>query len=97
MKHGLVAAEYALGSVAVERVPWNAADWVANGHDGPALRQLAGLNGTDTRLIGELLPDAPPSAPNARQSRSFTVPTDAARMLRFGEQNLFRDVTPSAA
>ncbi|GIJ24625.1 hypothetical protein [Micromonospora lutea] len=54
----LVAAEYALGSVDAERVPWYAADWLANGHDGPALRELAGLDGTDTGLIGELLPDA---------------------------------------
>ncbi|MFJ6198231.1 hypothetical protein [Micromonospora sp. NPDC092111] len=55
----LVAAEYVLGSVNVERVPWYAADWLAAGHDGTALSELAGLDGTDTRLIGELLPDAP--------------------------------------
>ncbi|MFJ8690546.1 hypothetical protein [Micromonospora wenchangensis] len=54
----LVAAEYVLGSMIVERMPWYAADWLADGHDGPALRELAGLDGTDTRLIGELFPAA---------------------------------------
>lgn len=51
----LVAAEYALDRVDVERVPWYAADWLAGVHDGPALRELAGLDGTDTRLIGAML------------------------------------------
>ncbi|MEU8298847.1 hypothetical protein AB0C04_16385 [Micromonospora sp. NPDC048909] len=54
----LVAVEYALGSADVERVPWCAADWLADGHDGPTLRELAGLDGTNPPLIGELLPAA---------------------------------------
>jgi hypothetical protein len=53
-----VAAEYALGNADIERVPWYAADWLADGYDGPALRELAGLNQTDPQLIRELQPIA---------------------------------------
>ncbi|BCJ57014.1 hypothetical protein [Micromonospora endophytica] len=44
----LVTAEHTLGNLDVERVPWYAADWLTTGHDGPALRELAGLDGTGT-------------------------------------------------
>jgi hypothetical protein len=54
----LVAAEYALGNVDIKRVPWYAADWLAAGHDGSALRELAGLDRTEPQLIRELLPIA---------------------------------------
>jgi hypothetical protein len=29
----------------IEKVPWRAAQWLADGHDGEALRELAGLDG----------------------------------------------------
>jgi hypothetical protein len=54
----IVAAWTVLGIVASERVPWWAAQWLADSHDGPALRELAGLNGTDARAVHDLLPDA---------------------------------------
>lgn len=53
-----VAAEYALGNADIERVPWYAAEWLARGHDGPALRELAGLDHRDPLLVRELLPHA---------------------------------------
>jgi hypothetical protein len=52
----IVAAEYALGNLDVERVPWYAAHWLAEGWDGSLLRELAGLDHTEPRHIGDLLP-----------------------------------------
>jgi hypothetical protein len=43
----LVAAWRDLGTLGTERVPMWAAHWLAGGHDGPALVQLAGLHGDD--------------------------------------------------
>lgn len=54
----LVAAQLVLGSLASERVPWWAAHWLAGGRDGQALRELAGLDGNDSRAVWDLLPDA---------------------------------------
>jgi hypothetical protein len=53
----LVAAWFALGQAALERVPWWAAHWLAAGRDGDALRELAGLNGRDVRAVRDLIPD----------------------------------------
>ncbi|GGJ73202.1 hypothetical protein GCM10010121_099720 [Streptomyces brasiliensis] len=39
-----VAAWFTLDSVSA-RTPWWAAQWLADGHDGEALREMAGLNG----------------------------------------------------
>ncbi|MGW2090324.1 hypothetical protein [Streptomyces sp. NPDC001880] len=50
-----VAAWFTLGSVST-RTPWWAAQWLADGHDGEALREMAGLNGRDTRALHDLLP-----------------------------------------
>lgn len=44
-----VAVWRVLEMLAVERTPWWAAQWLADGHDGEALRELAGLNGKDSR------------------------------------------------
>ena len=54
----LVAAWYALDTLAVERVPMWAARWLAAGHDGPALAEMAGLSGRDPREVRDLLPVA---------------------------------------
>lgn len=54
----LVAAEHALGNIDIERVPWHTADWLAAGHDGSALHELAGLDHTEPQRIRELLPIA---------------------------------------
>ncbi|GLI00609.1 hypothetical protein [Phytohabitans aurantiacus] len=48
-----VAAEYALGNLDVERVPWYAAHWLADGWDAPLLRELAGLDHTEPRQVDE--------------------------------------------
>jgi hypothetical protein len=53
-----VAAWFVLGVAPTERVPWWAAQWLADGHDGPALRELAGLNGRDPHAVNDLLPGA---------------------------------------
>jgi hypothetical protein len=53
-----VAVSLVLEILAVERAPWWAAQWLAEGHDGQALRELADLNGTDPRAVRDLLPAA---------------------------------------
>jgi hypothetical protein len=54
----LVAAWYVLARLPTGRVPWWAAQWLADGHDGPALRELAGLGANDGYQVRDLLPDA---------------------------------------
>ncbi|SEL98284.1 hypothetical protein [Streptacidiphilus jiangxiensis] len=51
----VVAAHFVLGRVSA-RTPWWAAQWLAAGHDGEALREMAGLNGRDTRALHDLVP-----------------------------------------
>ena len=53
----LVAAWFALGTLPTERVPMWAAQWLAAGLDGPSLRVLAGLSGSDPHDVRDLLPD----------------------------------------
>lgn len=53
-----VAVWLVLETLAVERTPWWAAQWLADGHDGHALRELAGLNGKDSHAVRDLLPTA---------------------------------------
>jgi hypothetical protein len=40
----------------MERIPWWAAQWLVDGRDGAALRELAGLDGRDVRAVRDLLP-----------------------------------------
>jgi hypothetical protein len=47
-----------LEMLATERTPWWAAQWLADGHDGEALRELAGLNGKDPHAVRDLVPAA---------------------------------------
>ncbi|KAB2352222.1 hypothetical protein [Actinomadura rudentiformis] len=54
----LVAAWLKIDNLAAERVPLWAAHWIADGHDGEALRTLAGLDGSDTREVRDVLPAA---------------------------------------
>src|SRR5581483_501198 len=54
----LVAAWLTLGMLPTERIPLWAAHWLADGHDGPALVQLAGLHGDDPHEVRDLLPAA---------------------------------------
>lgn len=51
----LVAAHYALGSLDETSVPSWAAWWVIDGHDGPAVVELAGLAGDDPFDVREAL------------------------------------------
>lgn len=54
----LVAALFVLGDAPLERVPWWAAHWLVIGHDGEALRELAGLDDSDIPAVASLLPAA---------------------------------------
>lgn len=51
----LVAAWLVLDTLATERVPLWAAHWLAAGHGGEALAELAGLRGDDPREVRDLL------------------------------------------
>jgi hypothetical protein len=55
---GMVSARWVIGRLATERVPMWAAHWLVQGYDGPALRELAGLDGSDPNSVRELLPAA---------------------------------------
>ncbi|MFJ8912718.1 hypothetical protein [Amycolatopsis sp. NPDC102389] len=54
----LVAAWKALCMAPTERIPLWAAHWLVHGHDGRALRTLAGLSGTDSGEVHDILRDA---------------------------------------
>ena len=54
----LAAALFVLGQAPIERVPWWAAAWIADGFDSEALRELAGLGDRDVRAIRDLFPVA---------------------------------------
>jgi hypothetical protein len=54
----LVAAWLALDTLPTELVPMWAAQWLADGLDGPALRLLAGQSGSDPHEVRDVLPEA---------------------------------------
>jgi hypothetical protein len=54
----LAASRERLRLLPPERVPLWAAYWIAGGHDGDALRYLAGLHGDDPREVHDALPQA---------------------------------------
>ena len=54
----LVAAWLELDTLPTERVPLWAAHWLAAGHDGEALAEIAGLHGDDPHDVRDLLPSA---------------------------------------
>jgi hypothetical protein len=66
----LLAAWLVLGRAPMERVPWWAAQWLVDGRDGAALRELAGLDGRDVRAVRDLLPAV-------LEELSVALPTDA--------------------
>jgi hypothetical protein len=59
MDAALVAAEFAAGQLPPERMPEAATELLVAGHDSPALRQAAGLDGADPReqraMLGQAL------------------------------------------
>lgn len=77
----VVAVRFVLGMLATERVPWWAAQWLADGHDGEALRELAGLNGRDPHAVRDLLPAA------LAETGVDTPPTQVAAVIE-----AFRDL-----
>jgi hypothetical protein len=54
----LVAAWLTLDMLPTERIPRWAAFWLADGYDGAAMVELAGLHGDDSREVRDLLPAA---------------------------------------
>ena len=54
---GLVAVMLVLDQLPAERVPWWATAWLAGGLGGRATAEIAGLDGSDTRQVRDLLPE----------------------------------------
>lgn len=52
------ASLYLLGERSSRLVPWDAAEWLADGYDGESLRELAGLGADQAHEIRELFPAA---------------------------------------
>lgn len=75
----LVGALFLLGGLPEERLPWFAAQWLADGHDGPALLELACLDGTDLQPVRELLPEA---MAELQPPMPATIPSAAETMFR---------------
>ena len=73
----VVAAWFALDRLELEKVPLWAAYWLVDGFDGPALRELAGLSGTDPLAVRDLLPAALGEA-----SAAFMTPAEFERGQR---------------
>jgi hypothetical protein len=54
----LVSALVEVGLARSEQIPLWAAHWLADGHDGDALRTLAGLSGRDSHDVHDVVADA---------------------------------------
>jgi hypothetical protein len=54
----LVSALVEVGIAPSERIPLWAAHWLVDGHDGDALRTLAGLSGKDSNDVHDVVADA---------------------------------------
>ncbi len=84
----LAAALVQLNLIDRRQRPWLAADWLAQGHDGPRLRELAGLRGTEPEVT-DLWPPAlaelgvPTPLPQARRLAAVW----AAQQVCTGQQN----------
>ncbi|WP_412538711.1 hypothetical protein R8Z50_23005 [Longispora sp. K20-0274] len=76
-----VAAWLVLDTMPVENVPWWAAAWLADGYDGQALRELAGLNGRDPHAVRDLLPAALAEIGVALPATDLAAAIDAFRHL----------------
>ncbi len=67
-----------------ERIPLWAAHWLVHGYDGPGLRTLAGLSGTDSRevhdVVRDALADCHTSIPESVTAAAQTVFTQLARL-----------------
>jgi hypothetical protein len=85
----LVAAWLVLELLPLESVPWWAADWLARGSDGDALRELAGMGASDTRMISDLLPvvldQMSVAVPASKADAAVPVFDDLARRCLAGE------------
>lgn len=84
----VVAAWFVLDRVALERVPWWAAEWLTQGYDGETLRYLAGEDGNDIHKIKDLLPGALAEmnviAPLSATDAAAVALDDVARKCRDG-------------
>jgi hypothetical protein len=78
---GTVAALFVLGAIRSERVPWWAAQWLADGHEGEALRQLAGLDGRDPHAVNDLIQTALADAGVSLPSTPVAIASEAFRHL----------------
>ncbi|ONI88646.1 hypothetical protein ALI144C_06360 [Actinosynnema sp. ALI-1.44] len=80
----LVAAWVALDIIPAERLPLWAAHWIVQGHDGDSLRTLAGLSGTDSHEVHDILPaalaDCAEPIPDPEVAAATVAFTELARM-----------------
>jgi hypothetical protein len=85
----LVAAWLALDMLPAEKVPRWAAFWLAGGHDGTALVDLAGLHGDDPHDVRDLLraalADCGAVVPTADAAAATVAFTNLARLLVDGK------------
>jgi hypothetical protein len=85
----LVAAWLALDMVPTEKVPRWAAFWLASGHDGTALIDLASLHGDDPHEVRDLLPAAlaecGAAAPSTDVAAAMVAFTNLARLFVAGK------------
>jgi hypothetical protein len=84
----LAAALVQMNLIDLRQRPWLAADWLARGHDGPRLRELAGLRGHEPEVtdlwpaaLAEL--DVPTPLPQARRLAAVW----AAQQVCTGQQD----------
>lgn len=75
------AAWFVLGVAPTESIPWWAAQWLADGHDSPALRELAGLNSRDSHTVNDLFPAALTELGIALPSTTMAAAATAFRQL----------------
>ena len=85
----LVAAWLTLGTLPTERIPLLAAFWLADGYDGAALVDLAGLHGDDPYEVRDLLPaalaDCDVAVPTTDAAAAMTAFTSLAQLYADGK------------
>lgn len=90
----LVAAWLKIDALASEWVPLWTAHWLADGLDGEALRMLAGMDGSDSREVRDILPaalnDGETSVPDDLHTAVNTVYGDLAARYLAGEMDTER-------
>ncbi len=100
-----LAVLYYFGDLQYWRLPLIAADALNSGHDGPALRRLAGMANSDVlghTIVASDMPQAEIDsafremgvpAPISKEEARLALAWDSARRAISGESNLFNEAT----